>query len=119
MSDLIQTISPTQIATASTPIITTEAQINLTVNRISELVEVLSPQTVAVLQANNSIVVNAPGPIGATGATGPRGIAGGNLTQLVELDDVLIINLQNGQLLKYNTPLAQWVNSDYLDGGNF
>lgn len=55
---------------------------------------------------------------------GPRGLQGpkGDIapdTQFRNLEDVLIVNLQDGQLIKYNQAFDSFVNSDYLDGGNF
>lgn len=55
---------------------------------------------------------------------GPRGLKGdkGDIapdTQFRNLEDVLMVNLQDGQLIKYNQAFDSFVNSDYLDGGNF
>lgn len=58
---------------------------------------------------------------------GPRGLKGdagqdgtdGNFTEFRQLTDVLMVNLQDGQLIKYNQTFDSFVNSDYLDGGNF
>ena len=56
---------------------------------------------------------------GVQGPPGPPGPPGGDNGLIDELSDVLIVNIQDGQLLKYNLALAQWVNSNYLDGGAF
>jgi hypothetical protein len=56
---------------------------------------------------------------GVQGPPGPPGPPGGVNGLIDELNDVLVVNIQDGQLLKYNLALAQWVNSNYLDGGAF
>ena len=55
---------------------------------------------------------------------GPRGLKGdkGDIapdTKFGDLEDVLLVNLQDGQLIKYNQSFQSFVNSDFLDGGNF
>lgn len=85
------------------------------------LVDHDSPAVIEIIAKSNILMVSAPGPIGprgftgATGPQGPSGVAGG----LDAIDDVLIVNLHDGQLLRYSAPLQQWTNSNTLDGGNF
>ena len=80
-----------------------------------------SPASIEVISKVGTLTVSAPGPLGprgftgATGPQGPSGVAGG----IDAIDDVLIVNLQDGQLLRYSAPLQQWTNSNTLDGGNF
>lgn len=55
---------------------------------------------------------------------GPRGLKGdqgdaGTTNEFRQLQDVLLVNLNDGQLIKYNQTFDSFVNSDYLDGGNF
>lgn len=71
---------------------------------------------IEVHESRIQIVTAVGGTQGPPGQPGPPGSLSGSIDGL---NDVLIVNLQNGQLLKYNSPLQQWVNSDYLDGGNF
>lgn len=78
-------------------------------------------RAIEVTELTTQVVANVrglQGPAGATGAQGPQGpagIAGG----LDSADDVLLMNLQDGQILRYSGALSQWVNSNILDGGNF
>lgn len=60
-----------------------------------------------------------PGGIGPAGPTGPQGPMGSLDSGLDGLNDVLLVNLQDGQILRYSQPLQQWTNSNTLDGGNF
>lgn len=61
------------------------------------------------------------GPRGLKGEKGDPGTSGnGNgINEFRELQDVLLVNLQDGQFIKYNQAFDSFVNSDYLDGGNF
>lgn len=56
---------------------------------------------------------------GVQGPPGPQGPSGSAEGDLDGLNDVLIVNIQDGQLLKFNSALASWVNSNHLDGGAF
>lgn len=60
-----------------------------------------------------------PGGIGPAGPIGPQGPMGSLDSGLDGLNDVLLVNLQDGQILRYSQPLQQWTNSNTLDGGNF
>lgn len=62
------------------------------------------------------VTASARGVQGPPGPAGPSGSASGELDGLT---DVLLVNIQDGQLLKFNSALAQWVNSNHLDGGAF
>jgi hypothetical protein len=73
-------------------------------------------RTVEVQELVTQVTTSARGVQGPPGPPGPPGSAEGDLDGL---NDVLIVNIQDGQLLKYNLALAQWVNSNYLDGGAF
>lgn len=101
---------------------------------ISAMPEDTAPQARAIKDYPNFVVVEKAGRVvevqelvthitaSTRGVQGPPGSAGppGGVNGLIdELNDVLIVNIQDGQLLKYNLALAQWVNSNYLDGGNF
>ena len=59
------------------------------------------------------------GPRGLKGDQGDAGAGGNNYTEFRDLQDVLLVNLADGQLIKYNQTFDSFVNSDYLDGGNF
>lgn len=80
-----------------------------------------APAPIEVISRVGTLTVSAPGPLGPrgftgpTGPQGPAGVAGG----LDSLDDVLLVNLQDGQLLRYSAPLQSWTNSNTVDGGNF
>lgn len=80
-----------------------------------------SPSMIEIISQTGTLTVSAPGPIGprgltgATGSQGPSGVAGG----LDSVEDVLLVNLQDGQILRYSAPLQQWTNSNTMDGGNF
>lgn len=101
---------------------------------ISAMPEETAPQARALKDFPNFVVVEKAGRIvevqelvaqvttstrGVQGPPGPPGPPGGVNGLIDELNDVLIVNIQDGQLLKYNLALAQWVNSNYLDGGAF
>lgn len=73
-------------------------------------------RVVQVQELVTEVTASARGVQGPPGPPGPPGSAEGDLDGL---NDVLIVNIQDGQLLKFNSALAQWVNSNYLDGGNF
>lgn len=101
---------------------------------ISAMPEDTAPQARSLKDYPNFVVVEKGGRIvevqelvaqvttstrGVQGPPGPAGPPGGVNGLIDELNDVLIVNIQDGQLLKYNLALAQWVNSNYLDGGAF
>lgn len=82
-------------------------------------------RSVEVTELTQQVVANVrgvqgpPGPVGPAGPTGPQGPIGSLESGLDGLNDVLLVNLQDGQILRYSQPLAQWTNSNQLDGGNF
>lgn len=101
---------------------------------ISAMPEETAPQARAIKDYPNFVVVEKAGRVvevqelvtevtasarGVQGPPGPPGPPGSAEGDLDGLNDVLIVNIQDGQLLKFNSALAQWVNSNYLDGGNF
>lgn len=101
---------------------------------ISAMPEDTAPQARAIKDYPNFVVVEKAGRVvqvqelvtevtasarGVQGPPGPPGPPGSAEGDLDGLNDVLIVNIQDGQLLKFNSALAQWVNSNYLDGGNF
>lgn len=56
---------------------------------------------------------------GPRGEQGERGPAGGPIAVLDDLNDVILVNLQGDQTLRYNPVLRVWQNSSVTDGGNF
>jgi hypothetical protein len=60
-----------------------------------------------------------PGIQGPRGEQGERGPAGGPIAVLDDLNDVILVNLQGDQTLRYNPVLRVWQNSSVTDGGNF
>lgn len=67
----------------------------------------------------NAINISSQGFVGPVGPTGPIGPTGTSDGPLDDLTDVVTASVVNGDLLKYSSTLAQWVNSNKLDGGNF
>lgn len=41
------------------------------------------------------------------------------MSNLSNIDDVNITSAQNDDLLKYNSSSSKWINSGFIDGGNF
>lgn len=119
MSDLLSVPESSTVETQGAPLLATEQGINLTVNRIAELVEVQSPAQIDVQSSVGTLTVYAPGPVGARGPAGPQGPAGGPINQLSQLEDVLLVNLSDANLLKYHSGLQKWTNSQSVDGGSF
>lgn len=80
-----------------------------------DVVVVTEPGIVTVSQGETLVTVydgrGLPGPAGAAGAAGAA--------TLNELTDVTLVSVVNGDLLKYSSTLAQWTNSNTMDGGNF
>lgn len=119
MSDLIGVSENSTVETQGAPLLATETGINLTVNRVAELVEIQSPAQIEIQSTVGTLTVYAPGPVGARGPAGPQGPAGGPISQLSQLDDVLLINLADANLLKYHSGLQKWTNTQSVDGGSF
>ena len=93
----------------------------VSVTQLGGLVTVVDPAAgrLSVLFAANAIAVSTPGTTGAIGPAGPTGPSGSSSGPLDDLTDVLIISPADGDLLKYNSGLLTWTNSNKLDGGNF
>ena len=90
---------------------------NLTIRDYPNFVVIdQSGRNIEVQEFVTQVTASARGVQGPPGPAGPSGTDGGELDGL---SDVLLVNIQDGQLLKFNSALAQWVNSNYLDGGAF
>jgi len=91
------------------------------VSQSGGIVTILDPAAgnVSVTFPENAINVSSQGFVGATGPEGPQGPTGTSDGPLDDLTDVITSSVVNGDLLKYSSTLAQWVNSSKLDGGNF
>lgn len=80
----------------------------------------LDPSPILVVEDKRpTLEIYMHGPRGLKGEKGDPGTGGNGINEFRELQDVLLINLQDGQFIKYNQAFDSFVNSDYLDGGNF
>lgn len=80
----------------------------------------LDPSPIVVIDEKRpTLEIYLHGPRGLKGDQGDAGAGGANYTEFRQLQDVLLVNLNDGQLIKYNQSFDSFVNSDYLDGGNF
>lgn len=93
----------------------------VSVTQLGGLVTVVDPAAgnVSVTFPENAINISSQGFVGPVGPTGPIGPTGTSDGPLDDLTDVVTASVVNGDLLKYSSTLAQWVNSNKLDGGNF
>jgi hypothetical protein len=113
MSEQILIQNPDQLEVINQPSLLIEAA----PNRIT-----LDPSSIVVVEDKRpTLEIYLHGPRGLKGDQGDPGTGGnGNgINEFRELQDVLLVNLADGQLIKYNQTFDSFVNSDYLDGGNF
>ena len=111
MSDQILIQNPDQLEVINQPSLLIEAA----PNRIT-----LDPAPIVVVEDKRpNLEIYLHGPRGLKGDQGDPGAGGDNYTEFRQLQDVLLVNLADGQLIKYNQSFDSFVNSDYLDGGNF
>lgn len=111
MSDQILIQNPDQLEVMNQPSLLIESA----PNRIT-----LDPSPIVVVEDKRpTLEIYLHGPRGAKGDQGDAGAGGNNYTEFRDLQDVLLVNLADGQLIKYNQTFDSFVNSDYLDGGNF
>jgi hypothetical protein len=106
-----QTDSSIQLAGSSDCVVLNDVENTLVVSSDGTQIEILeSPVMVSVATAGIQ------GPRGEQGMQGP---AGGPIAILDDLNDVILVNLQGDQTLRYNPVLRVWQNSSVTDGGNF
>ena len=111
MSDQILIQNPDQLEVINQPSLLIESA----PNRIT-----LDPAPIVVVEDKRpTLEIYLHGPRGLKGDQGDAGEGGNNYTEFRDLNDVLLVNLVDGQLIKYNQTFDSFVNSDYLDGGNF
>jgi hypothetical protein len=111
MSDQILIQNPDQLEVINQPSLLIESA----PNRIT-----LDPSPIVVVEDKRpTLEIYLHGPRGLKGDQGDAGEGGNNYTEFRDLNDVLLVNLADGQLIKYNQSFDSFVNSDYLDGGNF
>jgi len=111
MSDQILIQNPDQLEVINQPSLLIESA----PNRIT-----LDPAPIVVVEDKRpTLEIYLHGPRGLKGDQGDAGEGGNNYTEFRDLNDVLLVNLADGQLIKYNQSFDSFVNSDYLDGGNF
>lgn len=77
-------------------------------------ITVQTSQTPVIIQPTRITVTAAT--VGLQGPPGPQGLPG---STIANLGDVLVINPQTNQFLKYVNGLWTNVNSENIDGGNF
>ena len=117
--ELLNITEASTVTTGEPKLLETGEQINLTVNRIAELVEVQSANQLEIQSTTGTLTVYAPGPVGARGPQGPQGIPGGPISNFAELQDVLLVNLADANLIKYSAGLQKFTNTGQVDGGSF
>jgi hypothetical protein len=106
-----QTDSSIQLAGSSDHVVLNDVENTLVVSSDGTQIEIIErPVVVSVATAGIQ------GPRGEQGMQGP---AGGPIAILDDLNDVILVNLQGDQTLRYNPVLRVWQNSSVTDGGNF
>lgn len=90
-----------------------------TLQNTTELIQVTSANQLELLTVSGTLTINAPGPQGPPGATGPQGPTGNSITQLSQLEDVLLVNLADANLIKYSAGLQKFTNTNVIDAGSF
>lgn len=74
---------------------------------------------IKVIKQDYLVTVSRQGFQGPPGPAGPTGPAGSGANNISELDDVVLIGQANDDILKYNSTLGVWKNTQILDGGHF
>ena len=75
---------------------------------------------VKVVKNDYQVIVSREGFQGIAGPQGPQGQAGSNTTtRFADLEDVLLVNLGDDNLIKWNSALQSFVNRNSVDGGSF
>jgi|GEM_PF-568270 hypothetical protein len=93
---------------------------SLTINDVQNSITVSGDgNKVEIIEQPLEIRMAIPGIQGPRGEQGERGPAGGPIAILDDLNDVILVNLQGDQTLRYNPVLRVWQNSSVTDGGNF
>ena len=75
---------------------------------------------VKVVKNDYQVIVSREGFQGIAGPQGPQGQAGSNTTtRFADLEDVLLVNLANDNIIKWNSALQVFLNQESVDGGSF
>jgi len=75
---------------------------------------------VKVVKNDYQVIVNRAGFQGIQGPAGPQGPAGNNTAnRFSDLEDVLLVNLANDNIIKWNSALQVFLNQESVDGGSF